>query len=227
MLWDLFLMKKLIKSVICGSVNSAYVHCSLQKVTAKSTIAVTVYWTVTAILPQKKKKKKTNRNATQTQKAESKPSPNFYVLVGGPFIAWKRGFWKLLYPLKGNKQFAGKSYSKPLLLSHSMLSDECEGKYIWVFLSFERLPRASVVPSGWLWLFIILALSSHAPGIHLIDGTSIQIRANAGPITFPHHYQLSQEPRRRIVNYYSRWDQSTYWITLATCQTGCLLLLMP
>ena len=27
-LWDLFLMKKLLKSEICGSMNSAQVHCS-------------------------------------------------------------------------------------------------------------------------------------------------------------------------------------------------------
>ena len=32
MLWDPFLMKKLIKNEIYGSVNSAHVHCSLQKV---------------------------------------------------------------------------------------------------------------------------------------------------------------------------------------------------
>ena len=31
-MWDPFLMKKLIKNEICGSVNSAYVHCSPQKV---------------------------------------------------------------------------------------------------------------------------------------------------------------------------------------------------
>ena len=31
-MWDPFLMKKLIKNEICGSVNSAYMHCSLQKV---------------------------------------------------------------------------------------------------------------------------------------------------------------------------------------------------
>ena len=30
--WDPFLMKKLLKSVICGSVNSAYIHCSCEKV---------------------------------------------------------------------------------------------------------------------------------------------------------------------------------------------------
>ena len=28
MLWDPFLIKKLLKSVICGTVNSAWMHCS-------------------------------------------------------------------------------------------------------------------------------------------------------------------------------------------------------
>ena len=31
-MWDPFLMKKLIKNEICGSMNSAYMHCSRQKV---------------------------------------------------------------------------------------------------------------------------------------------------------------------------------------------------
>ena len=31
-MWDPFLMKKLIKNKICGSVNSARMHCSLKKV---------------------------------------------------------------------------------------------------------------------------------------------------------------------------------------------------
>ena len=35
-------MKKLIKNEICGSMNSAQIHCSLKK----STFAVTVYETV-------------------------------------------------------------------------------------------------------------------------------------------------------------------------------------
>ena len=58
-MWDPFLMKKLIKNEICGSMNSAYVHCR------KSTFAVTVHWTVTAILQDawKQKKKKKEQNA--------------------------------------------------------------------------------------------------------------------------------------------------------------------
>ena len=51
-LWDLFLMKKLIKSGVCGSMNSAQMHC-LQK--NGSTIAA------------KKKKKKQKTEETQMQ----------------------------------------------------------------------------------------------------------------------------------------------------------------
>ena len=58
-MWDPFLMKKLIKNEICGFVNSAYVHCSLQKVN------ICGYWTVTEILQNawKQKKKKKEQNA--------------------------------------------------------------------------------------------------------------------------------------------------------------------
>ena len=48
-LWDPFLMKKLIKSGVCGIVNSAQVHCSQKN---RSTIAA-----------EKKKKKKNWGNA--------------------------------------------------------------------------------------------------------------------------------------------------------------------
>ena len=46
MLWDPFLIKKLLKDVICGTVNSARMHCSQL---TKSTIAAE---------PKKKKKKR-------------------------------------------------------------------------------------------------------------------------------------------------------------------------
>ena len=54
-LWDLFLMKKLIKSGVCGSVNSALMHC-LQK--NGSTIAA----------EKKKKKKKLRKRRHSTNK---------------------------------------------------------------------------------------------------------------------------------------------------------------
>ena len=46
MLWDPFLMKKLLKSEVCGSVNSARMHCS-QKI-----------WSTTATVEKKKRERK-------------------------------------------------------------------------------------------------------------------------------------------------------------------------
>ena len=66
--WDPFLMKKLIKNEICGSVNSAQMHCSLGKVNICGYCSCTVHWTVAAFLQkrvktkQKKKKKKNEKN---------------------------------------------------------------------------------------------------------------------------------------------------------------------
>ena len=65
--WDLFLMKKLMKSEICGSINSAQIHCSLRKVNIYGYCLCTVYWTVAAFLQKcvkKKKKNEKNENAT-------------------------------------------------------------------------------------------------------------------------------------------------------------------
>ena len=112
MLWDPFLMKKLIKNEICGSVNSAYMHCSLQKVTAKSTFAVTVHWTVTSKLqhawkPKKKKKKKKEQNATQRELSWIQThtywvKSEWVTVTRGPVTRWKvdlrkdrKGWWKI------------------------------------------------------------------------------------------------------------------------------------
>ena len=51
MLWDPFLMKKLLKSVICGSVNSASEHCSRKT------------WSTIAAWKKKRKRKKKEKNA--------------------------------------------------------------------------------------------------------------------------------------------------------------------
>ena len=53
-LWDLFLMKKLLKSEICGSVNSARMYCSQQN---------------SQLLRAKKKKRKTQRVKRRIQTA--------------------------------------------------------------------------------------------------------------------------------------------------------------
>ena len=69
MLWDPFLMKKLIKNEICGSVNSAYMHCSLQKVNICS------YYSLNSNrnTPKRvKTKKKKEQNAAPNAEAEYK-----------------------------------------------------------------------------------------------------------------------------------------------------------
>ena len=74
-MWDPFLMKKLIKNEICGSVNSAYVYCSLQKVNICGYCSLNSNRNTPKCVKTKKKKKK---NKTQLGNAdlESKHTPN-------------------------------------------------------------------------------------------------------------------------------------------------------
>ena len=67
-------MKKLIKSVICGSVNSAYVHCSLQKVNICSYCSLNNNCNTPKRV--KKKEKKKEKSKTQLENAETQLSKN-------------------------------------------------------------------------------------------------------------------------------------------------------
>ena len=67
MLWDPFLIKKLLKSVICGTVNSTRMHCSQL---TKSTI----------VAEQKKKKKKKEKNATPKRRRRNNLDPNGHLM---------------------------------------------------------------------------------------------------------------------------------------------------
>ena len=67
MLWDPFLIKKLLKSVICGIVNSARMHCSQL---TKSIIAAE---------PKKKKKEK---NAVIKRRRRNNCNPNSHLIAG-------------------------------------------------------------------------------------------------------------------------------------------------
>ena len=73
-------MKKLIKNEICGSVNSARMHCSLKKVNICDYCSLNSSRTPPKTRENKKKKKKKKKNKTQTwfMKRESKQrlSPN-------------------------------------------------------------------------------------------------------------------------------------------------------
>ena len=57
-MWDQFLMKKLIKNEICGSVNSAYVHCSRQEVNICGYCSLNSKRNTPKTRENKKKKKK-------------------------------------------------------------------------------------------------------------------------------------------------------------------------
>ena len=66
-MWDLFLMKKLIKNKICGSMNSAYMHDSLQKVNICGYCSLNSNRNTPKCVKTKKKKKRTKRSLeTQT-----------------------------------------------------------------------------------------------------------------------------------------------------------------
>ena len=70
-MWDPFLMKKLIKNEICGSVNGAYMHCSLQKVNICSYCSLNSNRNTPKRVKTKKKKKEKKKRAKhslETQK---------------------------------------------------------------------------------------------------------------------------------------------------------------
>ena len=67
-MWDLFLMKKLIKNEIYGSMNSAYVYCSLQKVNICGYCSLNSNRnTPKRVKTKKKKKKKRTKRSLETQ----------------------------------------------------------------------------------------------------------------------------------------------------------------
>ena len=71
MLWDPFLIKKLLKSVICGTVNSTHMHCSQL---TKSTIAG---W---------KQKKKEEENVKKKRRRGFHCKPNGHIVNPAKYI---------------------------------------------------------------------------------------------------------------------------------------------
>ena len=65
-------MKKLIKNEICGSVNSAYMHCSLQKVNICGYCSLNSNRNTPKSVKKKKKKKKKNKMQLGNADLESK-----------------------------------------------------------------------------------------------------------------------------------------------------------
>ena len=75
-MWDLFLMKKLIKNKICGSMNSAYMHDSLQKVNICGYCSLNSNRNTPKCVKTKKKKKK-EQNAAWKRRLEIQTHTNF------------------------------------------------------------------------------------------------------------------------------------------------------
>ena len=76
--WNPFLMKKLIKNEICGSMNSARMYCSRKNGQKLRLLFMYRTWTVAASgekTREKKKKKKENAE-TETQQTQSKHTLN-------------------------------------------------------------------------------------------------------------------------------------------------------
>ena len=67
--WDPFLMKKLLKSGICGSMNSTLIHCLLQKSQHLLLLFNEQYINSNHITPKRVKKKK-KKKRTKTQNAD-------------------------------------------------------------------------------------------------------------------------------------------------------------
>ena len=76
MLWDPFLIKKWLKSVIYGTVNSARMHCSQL---IKSTIAA----------EQKKKKKKKRKTQLKKRGRRNNLDPNGHFILNRFYFFWK------------------------------------------------------------------------------------------------------------------------------------------
>ena len=76
--WDPFLMKKLIKNEICGSVNSAQMHCSLKKVNICDYCSLNSSRTP----PKTRENKKKKKNKTQTRFIKRESKQRLIVLSG-------------------------------------------------------------------------------------------------------------------------------------------------
>ena len=87
-------MKKLIKNEICGSMNSAQMHCSLEKVNICGYCSCNSAWTVTAFLQKRVKKKKTQNADGETQTCYPNYPLSLSLTFGklhGSVISWPQG----------------------------------------------------------------------------------------------------------------------------------------
>ena len=79
-------MKKLLKSGICGSVNSAQVHCSP--------------WKSQQMQAEEKGNKKKGENAKETKRGRDKLDPNLHLVSLQPPSRLASGPWMLIILIK-------------------------------------------------------------------------------------------------------------------------------
>ena len=91
---DPFLMKKLIKNEICGSVNSAYMHCSLQKVNICGYCSLNSNRNTPKRVKKKKKKKKKKRTKRSWKRRRGIQTVPLYLR---PFLSIYFSFILLFY----------------------------------------------------------------------------------------------------------------------------------
>ena len=110
--WDSFLMKKLLKSEICGSMNSTLMHCLLQKSQHLRLLFNEQYMNSNRVTPKRVGKKKKKKKGTKTQLVKRRhgfsgskhtlsicePLVLWFVFVRELFgCIWDLGLWKCLY----------------------------------------------------------------------------------------------------------------------------------
>ena len=83
--WDPFLMKKLLKSGICGSMNSTWCTVCCRKVNICGYCSLNSTWTVTAFCQNAWKKKKKQKQKRKTQTWIQNVDPNIHYESHGEF----------------------------------------------------------------------------------------------------------------------------------------------
>ena len=78
--WDPFLMKKLMKSGICESINSTLMHCLLQKSQYLRLLFNEQYMNSNRVSPKRMEKKKEQKHKTQTWIQNADVGPNIYYM---------------------------------------------------------------------------------------------------------------------------------------------------
>ena len=101
-MWDPFLMKKLIKNEICGSVNSAYVHCLRQKVNICGYCSLNSNRNTPRRVKTKKKKKK--KKGTKRSLKTQTWNPNTHLMIFKTNLSLSH-IYKIIHVYYSNKSY--------------------------------------------------------------------------------------------------------------------------